>query len=271
MSQYFVLREATAVTLPIGPFIHLTAGTAVTTATIASTEVMLSKNGGEFVAKTESTSAGHITNSGGMYEVKLNIGDTTTPGTLVGNVVDGDAAAQPISFTCTIVSAETYDALYAASSTAFNASGQVTLITATQASIDAIEEDTIELQEAWTDEGRLDAILGIVAADTTTDMPLTIASLTTKVDTITGYLTTEVADILALLDNARAEPAAGAPAVNPDLATKIDYLYAAWRNKVTQTSTKYVLFKDDGSTQMLMSDVEDDGTTFTRSKMEEYP
>ena len=269
MSQYFVLRQSTAATLMVGPFLDLTAGTTEEALDILTTEIWLSKNGGAFGNKAEATQPVHKVS--GMYEMKLNTDDTDTVGSLTVVVDDTANLAIPVTFNATVVEEAIYDALYKSTATGFNAAGQVALITATQASIDAIEEDTIELQEAWTDAGRLDAILDIIAADTTTDIPATISSLATKVDTITGYLTTEVADILALLDNARAEPAAGAPAVNPDLATKIDYLYAAWRNKVTQTSTKYVLFKDDGSTQMLMADVEDDGTTFTRSEMEEYP
>jgi len=268
MSQYFVLREATAVTLPIGPFIHLTAGTAVTTATIASTEVMLSKNGGEFVAKTESTSAGHITNSGGMYEVKLNIGDTTTPGTLVGNVVDGDAAAQPISFTCTIVSAETYDALYAASSTAFNASGQVNLLTATQAQVTATHTAVVTtipgtITTLDTEIGTIHSNVVLALEDTSTTIPASLS-------TIAGYLTTEIADMYAELVTVRAEPAKAAPGTTISLGDKIDYLYAAWRNKVTQTSTQYVLCGNDGN-GFFKATVADDGTTFTRSEMEEYP
>lgn len=55
-------------------------------------------------------------------------------------------------------------------------------------------------------------------------------------------------DILALLDDARTEPAQGAPPVNPDLATKIDYLYKAWRNRTTQDGTTLKLYADNATT-----------------------
>lgn len=55
-------------------------------------------------------------------------------------------------------------------------------------------------------------------------------------------------DILALLDDPRTEPGQGAPPVNPDTATKIDYLYKAWRNRSTQDSTTYRLYGDDATT-----------------------
>lgn len=80
-----------------------------------------------------------------------------------------------------------------------------------------------------------------------------------KLDTVDGV----VDAILALLDDARTEPGQGAPPVNPDLATKIDYLYKAWRNKKTQTSTEAKLYADDGSTVDQKATVSDNTTTAT--------
>lgn len=89
------------------------------------------------------------------------------------------------------------------------------------------------------------------------------ASVSADILTLDNFIDTEVAAILALLDDARAEPGQGAPPVNPDLATKIDYLYKAWRNKKTQTSTTLSLFADDASTVDQKSTISDDGTTAT--------
>jgi hypothetical protein len=50
------------------------------------------------------------------------------------------------------------------------------------------------------------------------------------------------------LDDARTEPGQGAPPVNPDMATKVDYLYKAWRNKKDNDGTETKLYADDGST-----------------------
>ncbi|NNE62344.1 MAG: hypothetical protein HKN35_15740 [Woeseia sp.] len=106
----------------------------------------------------------------------------------------------------------------------------VNLLSATQASVDAIEADTTEIQADWTNGGRLDLILDAV---------------------------------LAMLDDARAEPGQGAPPVNPDLATKIDYLYKAFRNRKTQTATTFSLYDDAGTVVDQKSTVSDDGTTAT--------
>jgi hypothetical protein len=82
-----------------------------------------------------------------------------------------------------------------------------------------------------------------------------------------ALVATDVDAVLALLDDARTEPGTGAPPVNPDLATKIDYLYKAWRNKKTQTAAEFVLFADDGTTEDQAATVSDDGTTTTVGEM----
>lgn len=71
------------------------------------------------------------------------------------------------------------------------------------------------------------------------------------------------------LGASRAEPAQGAPAASASFLSKIDYLYKAWRNKKTQTSSTYSLFNDDltlngGAGQVdQKATVSDDGTTTT--------
>lgn len=95
--------------------------------------------------------------------------------------------------------------------------------------------------------------------------------LDTEIAAIVGYIDTEVAAILALLDDPRTEPGQGAPPVNPDLATKIDYLYKLARNKVTQTSTQLSIFADDALTVDHKATVSDDGTTYTRGELATGP
>jgi len=74
--------------------------------------------------------------------------------------------------------------------------------------------------------------------------------------------------IIALLDDARGEPGDIAPPVNPDLATKIDYLYKFMRNKVeTITSTGRIhVYNDDGNNKDHSSVISDDGDVFTRGE-----
>ncbi len=67
------------------------------------------------------------------------------------------------------------------------------------------------------------------------------------------------------------EPSQGAPPMATSLVQKINYLYKAWRNKVTQTSSTHSLFNDNTSTVDHKRTVSDDGTTFTRSVMVSGP
>ena len=112
--------------------------------------------------------------------------------------------------------------------------GEVSLKAATQASVDAIEADTNELQTDFTDGGRLDLLL--------------------------DRLITE-------LDTARAEPGQGTPAATTKIGDKIDYLYKAWRNKSTQTATQYSLYDDSGTTIDQKATVSDDATTGTKGEV----
>lgn len=77
--------------------------------------------------------------------------------------------------------------------------------------------------------------------------------------------------ILSLLDDPRGEPGQGTPPVNPDMATKMDYIFKFLRNKLTQTSTTLSIFADDGSTVDHKSTVSDDGTTYTRGEFASGP
>ena len=75
-----------------------------------------------------------------------------------------------------------------------------------------------------------------------------------------------VADILALLDNARTEPGDTAPPVNPDAMTKIDYLYKFLRNKISTSATRIDVFDDAGTNIDHSSTISDDGTDFVRGE-----
>lgn len=79
----------------------------------------------------------------------------------------------------------------------------------------------------------------------------------------------EVLDVLAT--DTYAEPGQGSPAATTTLAAKINYIYKAWRNKKTQTSTTHSLFADDAATVDQKSTVSDDGTTATRGEVASGP
>lgn len=85
------LKQSTAVTLKIGPFVDKTDGsTAETALTIHYDHVKLSKNGGAFAAKSDTTNPAH--DAGGWYSCVLNTTDTGTLGILKLYVYDANCA-----------------------------------------------------------------------------------------------------------------------------------------------------------------------------------
>ena len=85
----------------------------------------------------------------------------------------------------------------------------------------------------------------------------------------TAQINAEVVDALSV--DTYAEPGQGVPAATTTLAAKINYIYKALRNKVTQTASTFSLFADDGTTVDQKATVSDDGTTFTRGELGSGP
>ena len=74
-----------------------------------------------------------------------------------------------------------------------------------------------------------------------------------------------------MLDDARGEPAQGAPPVNPDAMTKIDYLYKFMRNQIKTSATEIKVYNDAKDTVDHKSTISDDGTDFTRDEFATGP
>ena len=79
----------------------------------------------------------------------------------------------------------------------------------------------------------------------------------------------EVVDALSV--DTYTEPGQGAPAATASLATKLSFLYKAWRNNKTQDATTFKLFADDAVTVDQKSTVSDDGTTATIGEIASGP
>lgn len=105
------LKQSTATTLLLGPFVDETDGrTAETALTISQSDVLLWKEGGTTLAqKNDATSATHRSN--GLYTVPVNTTDTNTLGTLVVSVAE--SGALPVRQDYLVVNANSYDALCA--------------------------------------------------------------------------------------------------------------------------------------------------------------
>ena len=105
------LKQSTAVTLKIGPFLDSTDGnTAETGLTISQADVRLSKNGGNMAQKSEATSATH--DELGLYDCPLDATDTNTLGRL--ELAVHETGALIVRHTYMVIPAQVWDSLFGA-------------------------------------------------------------------------------------------------------------------------------------------------------------
>ena len=116
------LKQSTAYTFRHGPFLDDTDGkTAETGLTISQADVRLSKAGGDFAQKNESSASSH--DEIGYYIVVLDATDTNTCGELL--VAVHEAGALPVFKTFQVLEETIYDSLFATSAAAFDANQRV--------------------------------------------------------------------------------------------------------------------------------------------------
>ena len=133
-----ILKQSTAATIKLGPFIDDTDGkTAETGLSIATADVRLSKNGGDFAQKNSTTSTTH--DEYGYYDISLNATDTGTLGRL--RVAVSKSGALPVWQDFLVVTANVYDTLCSTDSFDVNvASLSNDAITAASLKADAVTE-----------------------------------------------------------------------------------------------------------------------------------
>jgi hypothetical protein len=101
-----LLKQSTAVTIKLGPFLDATDGvTAETALTLSQSDIILFKNFGAGAQKNDTSSATHDT--GGWYGVPLNTTDTGTIGPLQIHV--NESGALPVFEQYLVVPANVYD------------------------------------------------------------------------------------------------------------------------------------------------------------------
>ncbi|MBL4891474.1 MAG: hypothetical protein JKX91_06565 [Rhizobiaceae bacterium] len=210
------------------------------------------------IAAVKVDTAAILVDTSTTLDTKINTIDTNVDAVLVdtGTTIPGllGTPAADVSADIAAVKVDTAAILVDTSTTLD------TKINTIDTNVDAVLVDTNELQGDWVNGGRLDLILDIIAADTTTDIPALIAALN---DISTANVNTEVADVL--FTDTHAELAA-IPAANAPLADKINYIYMNIRNKMTQTATTATLLADDTTTSVGTSTVSDDGTTASKGE-----
>jgi hypothetical protein len=149
------LKQSTAYTFRMGPFLDDTDGkTAETGLTISQADVRLSKNGGNFAQKNESSSSSH--DEIGYYIVVLDTTDTNTVGELL--VAVHESGALPVFKTFQVVETDIYAAIFADSATLAASVASIledtaTTIPATIATVDTVVDAVKVVTDAISSNG----------------------------------------------------------------------------------------------------------------------
>jgi hypothetical protein len=159
-----ILRQSTARTIPLGPFVDSTDGkTYESGLTIAQAAIRVFKN----IAWTQTTTGGNAVHAeNGWYSVVLSASDTNQLGILI--VAVDVAGALQAWVECVVLSQEVYDTLFSTSLnvnvTAVNGTSQtagdlVTLLNALAAQVNGLPAIVIQPVEADLTSGRLSPAL----------------------------------------------------------------------------------------------------------------
>ena len=112
----------------------------------------------------------------------------------------------------------------------------------------------------------MSADIASVKTDTGTTIPALIAALN---NISAAQVNAEVVDALNV--DTYAQPGQATPAATTTIRLMLAYLYKAWRNQSTQTSSQYSLLNDDAVTVDQKATFADDGTTATRGEITTGP
>lgn len=198
------LKQSTAATVRVGPFVDSTDGvTAETAFTISQADVRLSKNGAAAAQKNQASAATHDEN--GYYSCSLDTTDTNTLGILTLTV--SESGGLPVRHDFAVMPSNVYDSLFStdllqvhlaemtadiitAASIAANAIGSAEIadgaITAAKIATDAIDADALATDAVTEIKNAVLTLLqdkthtGVLLGGTSTT--LTLASAASSVD-----------------------------------------------------------------------------------------
>lgn len=183
-----LLKQSTAVTIILGPYVDDTDGkTPETALTIVQADVLLMKNGGSQAQKNDATAATH--RSAGRYAVPLNATDTNTLGILR---VDADkAGALPLWDEYLVVPAHAYDSLVG--TTGALRANTVEIAGSSEAAADLSEMAATKVKGTVTNAGISPSATVFEASDITNATTDFYKGLTLKF--ITGALAGQATDV----------------------------------------------------------------------------
>jgi hypothetical protein len=242
MTQW--LKQSTAATVKMGPFVDSTDGnTEETGLTISQGDIKLSKNGGAFAQTNNATGATHDAN--GMYGVPLDTTDTATLGQLKVYIHESGALAVWQDFM--VVPANVWDSLFGADALQVHAieisNG---LITAAAIATGAIDADALaadagtEIAAAvWSADstGYADTTFGGAIGDwagTGESMLSALINIDTNVTTI---LATDLPAVKTVVDAVLVDTGTTIPGLIADLPTAGENADAIWDEAVDGSVT----------------------------------
>lgn len=217
------LKQSTAVTVKIGPFIDDTDGkTAETGLTLTQADIRISKNGANIIQKNEANNA--TTDELGYYDCPIDTTDTDTLGRL--QLFVHEAGALPVFHEYMVVPANVWDSMFGAdllqvdvrekgaAALDFTTTEKTSLESAVDAGLDnaipanptanSVHErvKAIDLLTEGGGGGDLATLLTESQSHPTLDEieASKVLALESTLATIAGYLDTEVAAILAAVD-----------------------------------------------------------------------
>jgi len=196
------LKQSTAVTVNIGPFIDDTDGkTAEVGLTEHPADILIAKNGGDFAAKNEASNCTH--DNLGWYHCHIDATDTNTLGRL--QLHCHEAGFLPVFHEYMVIPANVYDSLVLGSASDYLdvnivASSDIDFTATQKTSLDTIGDTVITNSTIHTDVSTaisdIATLKGIIDNIHDTDLP----DLHTDIATAITYVDTEVGAIKAVTD-----------------------------------------------------------------------
>jgi hypothetical protein len=178
MTQW--LKQSTAATIKMGPFLDSTDGdTEMTGLTISQADIRLTKNGGAFAQTNNAAGATHDEN--GFYGVPLDTTDTNTLGTL--KVFIHEATALSVWQDFMVVPANVWDSFFGADKLQVHVDEMTAgIITATVIAADAIGASELAADAVTEIQSGLATAAALTAVDDLIDTE--VAAIKTVVDAI---------------------------------------------------------------------------------------
>lgn len=184
-----ILKQSTAATIKLGPFVDDTDGkTAETSLTISQADIRLSKNGGDFAQTNNAAGATH--DELGYYDVPLDTTDTDTLGRL--RVAVSKAGALPVWQDFVVVTANVYDTLCSTDKLDVNVAEMASgIITATVIATDAIDADALKADAVTKIQSGLALETTLTAVKSKTDL-ITTGTVITVTSPVSGSTITAI-------------------------------------------------------------------------------